>query len=89
MEEDEAPDPVRVSLLGAQAQVAEAGDAADAVEESGLLHGDKRTRVRKVLSRAGGRGHHARGAGAAGVKRFGLSLAITELCRTIRLFTPY
>ncbi len=39
VEEDEAPDSVRLSLLGAQAQMSEACDIADSFEESGLLHG--------------------------------------------------
>jgi hypothetical protein len=50
VEEDEAPDPVRVRLLGAQAQVSEAGGATDAFEESGLLHGDKRAGQKSVES---------------------------------------
>ncbi len=50
VEEDEAPDPVRVSLLGAQAQVSEARDGADAFEESGLLHVDKRASQKSVES---------------------------------------
>ena len=38
VEEDEAPDPIRVRLLGAQAQVAHPGDGADVVEELRLVH---------------------------------------------------
>ncbi len=81
LEEDEPLDPVRVSLLGAQAQVSEARDIADAFEEFGLLHVDKRAGQKRVES-SGWAGHYTRGKGAAGEKRFGLSLAITELGRT-------
>jgi hypothetical protein len=50
VEEDEAPDSIRISLLGAQAQVSEARDGADAFEESGLLHEDKRAGQKSVES---------------------------------------
>ena len=39
VEEDEAFNPVRVSLLGAEAQVAQAGGRAHASQELGLTHG--------------------------------------------------
>lgn len=39
VEEYEAPDPVCVSLFGAEAEVAEAGRRAHPVEQSGSIHG--------------------------------------------------
>lgn len=65
VEENEPPDPVRVSLLGSQAQVAEARDGADAFEESGLLHGDGCAGKKSVES-SGWAGHYTRGESAAG-----------------------
>ena len=74
VEEDEAPDPVRICLLGPDREVAEARDGADAVQELRLVHGSRGV-GKKVLKALAGEGHYTR-AGRAGEEK-------------IRLLPPY
>src|ERR1044072_6757151 len=87
VEEDETSDPIGVRLFSAEAEVAQSGDGADAVEELRLLHG---------LGVSGGKGLKAlAGAGIihawrrTGRERFGFCSPITELGRNIRQLPPH
>lgn len=99
VEEDEAFDPVRVSLLRADAEVAQACDRADAIEQFLFRHGG-RGRVENQIETSGGLVHYTRGAGGEGGKDsafgaplrsyaegFGFCGPVTELYRIIQLNT--
>ena len=74
LEDDVSPDPVRVSLLSPDREVAHSGDGADAVEELRLVHGGRGV-GRKVLKALAGAGMiHA--PEATVTKSFGLSCPI-------------
>jgi hypothetical protein len=81
VEEDEAFDPVGVSALGTEAQMAQSRDGVNEVEEFRLDHGVVRL---KIAIESSARKEHHPPDGATWGKRFGLCRSITELCRIIR-----